>query len=97
MGKISANDWGFLRNHTTNMTKVSRKDARLARSALSMAQGFLESQLGEKQVGGMIEQRRALYGNYEDAFNGVADTVDKGAEDIRGLWRLVRKVRALRE
>lgn len=76
---------------------TSRNDARLARTALSLANGFIDSELNPEQPGGLPEQKKALMGNYDLAFKAIADKMDHGSEDVRGLFRLVRKIRSLQE
>ena len=76
---------------------TTRSDARLANTALSLAEGFIDSKLNAEQVGGLEGQKNCLQGNYKDAFKAVADKMDHGSEDVRGLFRLARKIRSLLE
>jgi len=77
--------------------RTMMSDARLARSALSLAQGYLTSELNPNSEGGIEEQKECLVDNYGDAFNAVAEKMVHGSEDVRGLFRIVRKVRSLKE
>jgi hypothetical protein len=76
---------------------TSRKDARLAGAALGLANSFVDARLNAKQPGGLKEQRTAMTENNKDAFEAIADQMDHGGEDVKGLFRIARKIKSLVE
>lgn len=77
--------------------KTTRHDARLFRSALSLAKTFVEADLPTDRMGGIEAQRAQLYGVHDDAFKALVNELNVGKEDMRAIWRAARKARAIRE
>lgn len=75
---------------------TTKNDARLADAAISLANQFIVSELHETpEIPN--SQKDQLYGNYKQVFEAVANTMTHGKEDIRGLFRIARKIRAINE
>ena len=75
--------------------KTTKHDARLCKAAIDLAKGYVEADINPPDTRNESTREVDHYNVNNALFKAIKEEVDVGARDIRGLFTVAKKARAL--